>query len=54
MRHLLNSNRRLNVLMVEEKLGMDKMVVHNIITEDLGMRKIFVKLVPKVLTDQQK
>ncbi|GFY04546.1 nicotinate-nucleotide pyrophosphorylase [Trichonephila clavipes] len=32
----------------------DKMVVHKIISEDLGMRKICAKLVPKVLTDVQK
>ncbi|GFX70498.1 histone-lysine n-methyltransferase setmar-like protein [Trichonephila clavipes] len=33
---------------------MDKMVVYKIISEDLGMRKIFAKLVPKVLTNVQK
>lgn len=53
-RHLLNSDRRLSVRMVAEKLGLDKMVVHKIISEDLGMRKICAKLVPKVLTEQQK
>ncbi|GFS64948.1 uncharacterized protein TNCV_1584431 [Trichonephila clavipes] len=40
--------------MIAEQLGMDKMVVHKIISEDLGMRKICAKLVPKVLTDVQK
>ncbi|GFT71176.1 mariner Mos1 transposase [Trichonephila clavipes] len=40
--------------MIAEQLGMDKMVVHKIIREDLGMRKICTKHVPKVLTDVQK
>ncbi|GFY21156.1 hypothetical protein TNCV_3992001 [Trichonephila clavipes] len=40
--------------MIAEQLGMDKMVVHKIISEDLVMRKICAKLVPKVLTDVQK
>ncbi|XP_073979056.1 protein GVQW3-like [Rhodnius prolixus] len=48
------TNRRLSVRMIVEQLGMDKMVVHKIISEDLGMRKICAKLVPKVLTDVQK
>ncbi|GFV22918.1 protein GVQW3 [Trichonephila clavipes] len=51
VRHLLNTDRRLSVCMIVEQLGMDKMVVHKIISEDLGMRKICAKLVPKVLTD---
>ncbi|PRD26275.1 UNVERIFIED_CONTAM: hypothetical protein NCL1_38569 [Trichonephila clavipes] len=46
-RHLLNTNRRLSVRMIAEQLGMDKMVVHKIISEDLVMRKICTKLVPK-------
>lgn len=40
--------------MVEEKLKMDKMVWHKIITEDLRMRRISAKLVPKALPNQQK
>ncbi|GFV05808.1 hypothetical protein TNCV_5035471 [Trichonephila clavipes] len=42
------------VRMIVEQLGMDRMVVHKIISEDLGMRKICTKLMPKVLTDVQK
>ncbi|GFY00026.1 protein GVQW3 [Trichonephila clavipes] len=53
-RHLLNTDRRLRVHTIAEQLGIDKMVVHKIIREDLGMRKISAKLVPKVLTDVQK
>ncbi|GFU73959.1 hypothetical protein TNCV_3784741 [Trichonephila clavipes] len=40
--------------MIAKQLGMDKMVVNKIISEDLGMRKICAKLVPKVLMDVQK
>ncbi|GFV83667.1 putative DD34D transposase [Trichonephila clavipes] len=40
--------------MLTEQLETDKMVVHKIISEDLGMRKICAKIVPKVLTDVQK
>ncbi|GFW86899.1 uncharacterized protein TNCV_2810541 [Trichonephila clavipes] len=54
VRHLLNTYRRLSVRMIAEQLGMDKMVVHKIIRENLGMRKICAKLVPKVLTVVQK
>ncbi|GFW54761.1 protein GVQW3 [Trichonephila clavipes] len=54
VRHLLNTDRRLSVRMIAEQLGMDKMVVHKIISEDLRMRMICAKLVPKVLTDVQK
>ncbi|GFU79342.1 putative DD34D transposase [Trichonephila clavipes] len=54
VRHLLNTDRRLSVCMIAEQPGMDKMVVHKIISEDLAMRKICAKLVPKVLTDVQK
>ncbi|GFU52219.1 histone-lysine n-methyltransferase setmar-like protein [Trichonephila clavipes] len=53
VRHLLNTDRRLSVRMIAEQRGMDKMVVHKIISEDLGIRKICAKLVPKVLTDVQ-
>ena len=51
---LLNSDGRLSVRMIADRIGIDKMTVHTIITEDLAMRKICAKLVPKVLTDDQK
>lgn len=51
VRHFLNSDRRLSVRMVGEKLGMNKIIVPKIITEVLGMEKICAKFAPKVLTD---
>lgn len=51
MRHLLNSDRRLSVRMVAKKLGMNKMIMPEIITEVLEMKKICAKFVPKILAD---
>jgi [histone H3]-lysine36 N-dimethyltransferase SETMAR len=51
---LLDSDRRLPVRLVSDILGMSYGNVQRIITEDLGMRKICAKLVPKVLTEDQK
>ncbi|KAJ8960994.1 hypothetical protein NQ318_020298 [Aromia moschata] len=34
--------------------GITKTIVHEIVSESLGMRKVCAKLVPKVLTDDQK
>lgn len=53
VRHFSNSDHCLNIQMVEEKLEMDKVVGHKIITEDLRMRRIGAKLVPKALPNQQ-
>lgn len=54
VRELLNTDRRMSVRMMGEQLNLPKTVVHEIVSEKLGMRKICAKLVPKVLTDAQK
>lgn len=54
VRDVLNSDRRLSVRMIADQIGIDKMTVHNIVSEDLAMRKICAKLVPKILTHDQK
>jgi hypothetical protein len=36
------------------ELNMNKETVQQIVTEDLGMRKFFAKMVPRILTDKQK
>jgi len=46
---VLDRDRRLNVRLIAEELGLSKTDVHQIITEDLHMRKICAKLVPKNL-----
>jgi len=47
---VLNRDRRLNVQLIAEEVGLPKMDVHRIIMEDLHMRKICAKLVPKNLS----
>ena len=54
VREVLNSDRRLSVRMIADRIGIDKMTVHTIITENSSMWKIYAKLVPKILTDDQK
>jgi len=51
---VLDRDRRLSVRLLAEEVGLPKTDVHRIITEDLHMRKICAKLVPKNLSDEQK
>ncbi|KAJ8934924.1 hypothetical protein NQ318_011451 [Aromia moschata] len=54
VRDLLNTDRRLSVRLISETLDTTKTIVHEIVSESLGMRKVCAKLVPKVVTDDQK
>ncbi|KAJ8941309.1 hypothetical protein NQ318_017849 [Aromia moschata] len=54
VRDLLNTDRRLSVRLISETLDITKTIVHEIVSESLGMRKVCAKLGPKVLTDDQK
>ncbi|KAJ8944056.1 hypothetical protein NQ318_016254 [Aromia moschata] len=54
VRGLLNTDRRLSVRLISETLDITKTIVHEIVSESLGMRKVCAKLVIKVLTDDQK
>ncbi|XP_029163429.1 protein GVQW3-like [Nylanderia fulva] len=54
VRDLLNKDRRMSVRLMSEQLNLPKTDVHRIVSEDLAMRKICAKLVPKVLSDAQK
>jgi len=51
---VLDRDQRLNVRLIAEEVGLPKTDVHRIIMEDLHMRKICAKLVPKNLSDEQK
>ncbi|UYV66151.1 ADCY5, partial [Cordylochernes scorpioides] len=51
---VLRTNRRLSIQQIADTLHMSTSVVHGIVTEDLQMRKVCAKLVPKVLTQDQK
>jgi len=54
VKDVLDRDRCLNVWLIAEEVGLPKMDVHRIITEDLHVRKICAKLVPKNLSDEQK
>nr|QXJ78547.1 putative DD34D transposase [Floraphis choui] len=54
VRELLNTNRQLSVRLVSQTLNIPKSTVHEIVMNNLQMRKVCVKLVPKVLTDDQR
>ena len=54
IRDLVRSDRRLTVRMIGEELNLTHTTVHQILTNELGMRKICAKMVPKNLSQDQK
>ena len=50
----MRENRRLTVGSIVEQVNIDGETVRKILTEDLDMRKVCVKMVPKELTEEQK
>ena len=54
VREKVRSERRLTVRMIADELSMNSERVWRIITEDLGMRKVCAKMVPRLLNDGQK
>ena len=54
VREKVCSDCRLTVRMIADELSMNSERVWRIITEDLGMRKVCVKMVPRLLNDGQK
>ena len=53
VRELFRSDRRLTVRTIADEVNMNRETFHLILTEELGMRKICVKMVPRNLTEQQ-
>jgi len=51
---LVRSDRRLGVRVIAEELNMNRETVRQIVKEDLGMRKFSAKMVPRILTHDQK
>ncbi len=51
---VLDSDQRLSVRLIADKVGLPKSIVYEIGTTELQMQKFFAKLVPKVFTDEQK
>ena len=54
VREKVRNDRRLTVRMIADELSMNSERVWRIITEDLGMRKVCAKMVPRLLNDGQK
>jgi len=54
VRSLVLSDRRLTVRMIAEELDLGKSSIHKILTEHLEMKKVCAKIVPKLLTPEQK
>jgi hypothetical protein len=50
----MRSDLRLGVRLIAEELSMNREPVRQIITEDLGMKKISAKMVPRILIDDRK
>jgi len=53
-RQILRENRRLTVRSIAEQVNIDRETVRKVLTEDLDMRKMCAKMVPKELTEEQK
>ena len=54
VRRIVRENRRLTVMNISEIVNIDRETVRKILTEDLGMKKVCAKMVPKNLTNEQK
>ena len=54
VRSLVRSDRRLMLRMISSELNLNRFTVHQTLTQDLDMRKVCAKMVPKNLTTEQK
>jgi len=54
VRAAINENRRLTVQELQEDLGIPRTVVSHILTEDLGKKHVAAKVVPRLLSREQK
>jgi len=51
---MLNKDRRLTIRYIAETTGINSSTVHRIISEDLRMKKVSARWVPRMLTEEQK
>ena len=51
---LVCSDRRLTVHVIANGVGMDKEAVRTILVNTFGMQKVCAKMVPRLLTEEQK
>jgi transposase len=54
VRTLVRSDQRLDGRVIAEELNINRETVRQIVKEDLGMRKISAKMVPRILTHNKK
>ena len=54
VRNLVRSDRRLTIREMSDELNLSFYAVQSILTEDLNMRRVSAKFIPKLLTDEQK
>ena len=54
VKELVLPDRRITVRMIADQLNLSKSSLHNILREELKMRKLCAKIVPKVLSEEQK
>ena len=52
--HIVMRDRQISVRRVAVELGIPKTIVHEILSNHLGMRKVYVRWVPKFLTPIQR
>ena len=51
---LVCSVHRLTICVIANEVGMDKEMVRTILVDTLGVRKVCAKMVPRLLTEEQK
>ena len=54
VRSLVRSDRRMTLRMMSSELNLNQFTVHQILTQDLDMKNVCFKIVPKNLTTEQK
>ena len=54
VRQIVRENRRMTIRAIAEQVNIDRETVRKILTEDLDMRQVCAKMVPKELTEEQK
>jgi len=53
-RQIVHENRRLTARSIAEQVNIGRETLRKILTEDLNMRKVCAKMVPKELPEEQK
>ena len=54
VQELILNDRRLTVDIISDELNLSKTIVHRILTENLKMKRVASKVVPRILSDEQK